>query len=139
MSWLFSRTHLFQPDEVYLVVLATRVWSAKPKEDTRLGRFFSSIYNKPIAGVSFFTLSLVSVSDAVSHPLLTEQVVKHRRDGRSSESEAACDQESAAKKNPKGGKRKAGRPKGSKNKDKRHVEWNGELRMMDDWSRSCWN
>jgi hypothetical protein len=131
MSWLFFRTHLFQPDEVYLVVGDESVVSKAGKKTHGLDRFFSSIYNKPIAGVSFFTLSLVSVSDAVSHPLLTEQVVKHAETDAPAKAKQRATKKSAAKKNPKGGKRKAGRPKGSKNKDKRHVEWNGELRMME--------
>ena len=141
MSWLFFRTHLFRPDEVYLVVGDESVVSKAGKKTHGLDRFFSSIYNKPIPGVSFFTLALVSVSDGVSHPMLTEQVVKSvetddqrqaRRSATSKKAKEACNkEESSDQEVPKGGKRKAGRPKGSKNKDKRQVEWNGELRMME--------
>jgi hypothetical protein len=159
MSWLFFRTHLYRPGEVYLVVGDESVISKAGKKTFGLDRFFSSIANKPIPGVSFFTLALVSVSDGVSHPLLTEQVVKSARSDdptastpavtkkRNSKKKAtvkssttkkkAAAKSSATKKKAKskqGGKaatQKAGRPKGSKNKDKRQVEWNGELRMME--------
>jgi len=145
MSWLFFRTHLYRPGEVYLVVGDESVISKAGKKTFGLDRFFSSIANKPIPGVSFFTLALVSVSDGLSHPLLTEQVVKSAETEapatskqavtkkRSSKQKAAA-KSSVTKKKTKskqGGKGKAGRPKGSKNKDKRQVEWNGELRMME--------
>jgi putative transposase len=111
---------------VYLAVGDESVVSKAGKKTYGLDRFFSSIYNKPIPGVSFFTLSLVSVSDAVSHPMLTEQVVK------SAVTDApATTKKAATKKAKKGSKGKAGRPKGSKNKDKRQVEWNGELKLLE--------
>lgn len=148
MSWLFFRTHLYRPGEVYLAVGDESVISKAGKKTHGLDRFFSSIANKPIPGISFFTLALVSVSDGVSHPLLTEQVVKSVETEtpetskqavtkkRSSKKKAAArssatKQKTKSKQGGKAGKRKAGRPKGSKNKDKRQVEWNGELRMME--------
>lgn len=148
MSWLFFRTHLYRPGEVYLAVGDESVISKAGKKTHGLDRFFSSIANKPIPGVSFFTLALVSVSDGVSHPLLTEQVVKSVETEtpatskqavtkkRSSKKKAAAKssatkQKTKSKQGGKAGTRKAGRPKGSKNKDKRQVEWNGELRMME--------
>ena len=139
--WLFFRTHVFRPDEVYLAVGDESVVSKAGKKTYGLDRFFSSIYNKPIPGVSFFTLSLVSVSDAVSHPMLTEQVVKPAvTDAPATTKKAAtkkaatkktATKKTATKKAKKGSKGKAGRPKGSKNKNKRQVEWNGELKLLE--------
>jgi putative transposase len=184
--WLFFRTHVFRPDEVYLVVGDESVVSKAGKQTYGLDRFFSSIYNRPIPGVSFFTLSLVSVSDAVSHPLLTEQVVKPAvTDAPATPKKATSKKATSKKTTPKkttpkkttpkkttpkkttpkktapkktapkktapkktapkktapkktapkkaktGGKGKAGRPKGSKNKNKRQVEWNGELKLLE--------
>jgi len=134
--WLFFRTHVFRPDEVYLVVGDESVVSKAGKKTYGLDRFFSSIYNKPIPGVSFFTLSLVSVSDAVSHPMLTEQVVKPAvtdapATTKKAATKKAATKKTATKKAKKGSKGKAGRPKGSKNKNKRQVEWNGELKLLE--------
>jgi hypothetical protein len=76
MSWLFFRTHLYRPSEVYLTVGNESRISKAGKKTFGLERFFLSNANKPIAGVSCFTLALVSVSDGVSPPLLMEQAVK---------------------------------------------------------------
>jgi IS4 transposase len=124
--WIFFRTHVFRADEVYLVVGDESVVSKAGKKTYGLDRFFSSIYNKPIPGLSFFTLSLVSVSDAVAHPMLTEQVVKP-----AATEGPATTKKAATGKAQKGSKGKAGRPKGSKNKNKRQVEWNDELRLLE--------
>jgi IS4 transposase len=149
----------YRTGEVYLVVGDESVISKAGKKTFGLDRFFSSIAQKPIPGVSFFTLALVSVSDGVSHPLLTEQVVrssatddlttrkqavtkkgssKKKAAAKSSAAKSSAAKSSAAKSSAakrkqegKADKRKAGRPKGSQNKDKRQVEWNGELRMME--------
>lgn len=142
--WLFFRTHVFRPEEVYLVVGDESVVSKAGKQTYGLDRFFSSIYNRPIPGVSFFTLSLVSVSDGVSHPMLVEQVVKPAVTDAPATTKkaattkktakakrAATTKKAATKKAQKGGKGKPGRPKGSKNKNKRQVEWNGELKLLE--------
>ena len=152
MSWLFFRTHLYRPGEVYLVVGDESVISKAGKKTFGLDRFFSSIANKPIAGISFFTLALVSVSDGVSHPLLTEQVVKaveteasttgkqavtkkhpskQKTGTKTGAKTGATKKKATTKQGAEDGKRKAGRPKGSKNKDKRQVEWNRELHMLE--------
>lgn len=138
MSWLFFRTHLYRCDEVYLLAGDESVVSKSGKKTHGLDRFFSSIYNKPIPGISFFTLALVSVSDGVSHPMLTEQVVKstetdtaQKPKKRATKKKAVTKKKATTKKSQKGSKRKAGRPKGSKNKDKRQVEWNSELNMIN--------
>jgi hypothetical protein len=148
IGWLFFRMHLYRPGEVYLAVGDERVISKAGKKTFGLERFFSSIVNKPIPGVSFFTLALVSVSDGVSHSLLTEQVMKSvEPDDAATGKQAVAKQRtgkkkaaarsSATKKRAKGkpgdeaGKGKAGRPQGSQNKDKRQVEWNDELRRIE--------
>jgi putative transposase len=148
ISWLVFRTHLYRAGEVYLAVGDESVISKAGKKTFGLDRFFSSIANKPIPGISFFTLALVSVSDGVSHPLLTEQVMKSAERDESATSKKAVTKKRRTKKKTaaktgatkkkattkqgaKDGKRKAGRPKGSRNKDKRQVEWNGELHMME--------
>ena len=39
------------------------------------GRFFSSIYNKPLPGLCFLNLSLLEVETRKSYPLIAEQLV----------------------------------------------------------------
>ena len=84
-----------------------------------LDRFFSSIYGKVVPGLSFFGVSLVSVEAGESTPLLLEQLTKDETtSGRGSKPKA----KKKKKKGSKNSKNKGGRPKGSKNKNRRDVE-----------------
>jgi hypothetical protein len=80
-----------------------------------LDRFFSSLYGKPVPGIAFFGLSLISVKHRVSHPVMMEQVIKVKP-----EKQGPKPSKSAKKEDRK--KRPPGRPKGSKNKNRRDVE-----------------
>ena len=128
MLWLFFNTHLYRPKTEYLLVGDESVITKAGKETHGVDRFFSSIFNKPVAGLAFFALSLVSVQERKSYPLLVEQVV------RSAAEKAAAKQKKAEKAKKKGkssqAKNKRGRPKGCKNKDKRQIEWTPELRRI---------
>jgi hypothetical protein len=124
--WLFFKTHLYQPGVEYLLVGDESVVTKAGKVTYGLDRFFSSIFNRPVPGLAFFALSVVNVKERKSYPLLVEQVIR-------SEAEKAATQEKKAQKAKKKGKAtskkgiKGGRPKGSKNKDKRQIEWTPEL------------
>ena len=126
--WLFFKAHLYTPGTDYLLVGDESVISKAGKQTHGLDRFFSSIFNKPVAGLAFFALSLVSVEERKSYPLLVEQVI------RSAAERAAAKQKKARKARKKGKssqqKGKRGRPKGSKNKDKHQIEWTPELRRV---------
>ena len=76
----------------------------------------ASLYGKPVPGLAFFTLSLVSVQERRAFPLRVEQVVR-------SDAEKAASKAKAAAKKPKAprAKRRPGRPKGSTNTPKAHV------------------
>lgn len=132
--WLFFKAHLYQPGAEYLLVGDESVITKAGKTTHGLDRFFSSIFSRPVAGLAFFALSLVSVDERKSYPLLVEQVI------RSEEEKAAAKQKKAKKATKKGKssqkKGKRGRPKGSKNKDKRQIEWNEELRRVERMART---
>ena len=89
-----------------------------------LDRFFASLYGKPVPGLAFFTLSLVSVQARRAFPLRVEQVVR-------SDAEKAASKATAAAKKSKapGAQRRPGRPKGSKNKPKADGPCTPELRL----------
>ncbi len=61
LFWVFFREHLWRVGDTYLLAGDEVVVSKAGKHTHGLDRFFSSLYSKPIAGVSFFALSLVSV------------------------------------------------------------------------------
>ena len=75
--WVFFRRHLFCPNDVYLLAGDEVVISKAGKKTYGLDRFFSSLISKPISGLSFFTLSLVSVQQRHSFPIQIEQVKLH--------------------------------------------------------------
>jgi len=78
LFWLFFRQHVHQPDDVYLLAGDEVVVSKAGKQTHGLDRFFSSLYGKPVPGVAFFALSLVSTRDRHSFPIRVEQVVRER-------------------------------------------------------------
>jgi len=122
LFWTFFRCFLFNPSDSYLLVGDESVVTKAGQETHGLDRFFSSLYGKPVPGLAFFALSLVSSQERQSYPMMVEQRV------RSDTEKAAAKARSQSKKaKKKSSKRKAGRPKGSKNKDKSQVELSPEL------------
>ena len=119
--WSFFYQHLFQVDDTYLLVGDESVVTKSGKETYGLDRFFSSIQGKPVKGLSFLTLSLVSLREQRSYPVCVEQVVR--------------DQTKAEKKVApqinKGQPKKAGRPKGSKNQNKRDKPLSDEMHWLN--------
>lgn len=106
VMWLLFTQQLWASGHDYIAAGDEVVFGKAGKETYGLGRFFSSLQQRPIPGLSFFAFSLIDVQERHSYPIQVAQVVK----------------EEPAKKNknhaPKAGsdKRRVGRPKGSKNK-----------------------
>lgn len=134
VMWLFFASYLYRAESEYLLVGDESVVSKAGDKSYGLERFFSSIFGKPIAGLAFFALSVVSIEDRKSYPLLVEQVRRSEAEKAATQAKKVKQAEKA-KKAKKGGKSskagkskgKAGRPKGVKNQDKRQIEWTDEL------------
>lgn len=122
LFWLFFRTHLYRRQETYLLAGDEVVVTKAGKATHGLDRFFASLYGKPVSGLAFFALSLVSVESRHAFPMAVEQVIR-------SDAEKAVSQAKAAAKQakPVGAKKPPGRPKGSKNKNKAEVQLTPEL------------
>ena len=122
IQWLFFRKCFLKSEDEYIVAGDEVVVSKAGKKTYGLDRFFSGIQQQVIAGLSFFTFSLVNVREGQSYPMQATQMVK------STEEKAVSKAKAEAKKVKKTGeKKKPGRPKGSKNKDKQKVVLNPEL------------
>src|SRR3990172_635860 len=122
IQWLFFRKCFLKLEDEYIIAGDEVVVGKAGKKTYGLDRFFSGIQQQVIAGLSFFTFSLVNVQEEQSYPMQATQMVK------SAEEKAASKAKAEAKKVKKtGGARKRGRPKGSKNKDKQEVVLNPEL------------
>jgi putative transposase len=122
LFWVFFRRHLYCPGDVYLVAGDDVIVTKAGKCTHGLDRFFASLYGKPVPGLAFFTVSLVSVQARRAFPMRVEQVVR-------SEAEKAASKAKAAAKQPKapGAKRRPGRPQGSSNTNKAPVTLTPEL------------
>jgi hypothetical protein len=123
IHWLLFRLKCMKADDEYLIAGDEVVAGKAGKATYGLDRFFSSIQQRVILGLSFFTFSLVNVREERSYPVQVTQVVK------SAEEKVASKIKAEAKKVTKTSaeKRKPGRPKGSKNKVKQEVALNPEL------------
>ncbi len=121
LFWLFFRSHLFEPDDVYLLAGDETIVTKAGKHTPGLDRFFASLAGKPVPGLAFFALSLVSLKHRRSFPIAVEQVV------RSAEEKAAAKAKAATKAAKPTHKRKPGRPKGSRTTIKARSELSPEL------------
>ena len=122
LFWVFFRQHVYCPQDVYLLAGDEVVVTKAGKITHGLDRFFSSLYGKPVSGLAFFTLSLVSVQARRSFPLRVDQVVRSAAE--KAASKAKTDTKKA--KAPRAPRRR-GRPPGSTNKPKPHVTLTPEL------------
>ncbi len=121
----FFCAHLFDRQDTYLLAGDESVVTKAGKQTHGVDYFFSNLQKRAVPGLSFFTLSLVSIQQRRSYPICVEQQIR-------TEAEKA---ESLAKKQakqakPAGTKRKPGRPKGSRNKNKADVVLNPELQHI---------
>ena len=126
LFWLFFRTQLLQKDDVYLLGGDETVVTKAGKQTPGLDRFFAGLYGKPVPGLAFFTLSLISTKERRSFPIAVEQIV------RTPEEKAAARAAAAAPPVPK---RKPGRPKGSSAAAKPALALSPELTRIQTMTR----
>ena len=120
INWALSCHQLKKVGGIFLLVGDETVVTKSGKQTYGLDRYFSSIYKRAVPGLAFFGISLVSVEEQSSTMMLMEQLQKEES---TSEKSRPAAKKSKGKKQGKGQpKAKGGRPKGSKNKDRRDVE-----------------
>lgn len=130
LMWQFFWHELYCPSHTYVLIGDKTVVSKAGKTTHGLDRFFSSIQSRPIKGLSFQVLALASVEGNWSCPVEVMQVI------RSEEEKAATAKRKAKHKQSKSDSAKtiehcrAGRKKGSKNKDKVNVPLSPELTRL---------
>lgn len=106
VMWILFTSQLWQADHEYIAAGDEVVLGKAGKETFGLGRFFSSLQNRVIPGLSFFVVSVIDVEERQSYPFHVVQMVK-----------PADEKAKEEKKKPaKAPKRPVGRPKGSQNK-----------------------
>lgn len=115
IQWIFFVSQLQKPNGEYIAAGDEVVFGKAGKETYGIGRFFSSLQNRVIPGLSFFVFSVINVKERQSHPIQAVQMVKRCPEP----VEGEKDETRKKKKKEKPGqaeKRPVGRPKGSKNK-----------------------
>jgi len=119
LQWLLIRQHLLDADDVVVMSGDHVVVTKAGKMTYGLDRFFSSLYGQTVSGLCFLSLSLLSVKRRTSYPVLIEQVEKS--------SEASVQAPPKQK-----GRGQRGRPKGSKNRNRREVEISPSLGFIQE-------
>lgn len=126
VQWVFIRTHL-RGDSGEIILTGDEVVTPKAGKKTYgLGRFFSSVYNKPIPGMCHLQLSLTPVEGERSYPLITQQIHQTKK------TESSKKKPSKSKSKRKAKKKKCGRPKGSRNQNRRDVEFTETQKILQE-------
>jgi hypothetical protein len=106
VMWILFTSQLWQAGHEYIAAGDEVVLGKAGKETYGLGRFFSSLQNRVIPGLSFFAFSVIDVNERQSYPMHVSQILK------TAEERTEKERQKSGKK----AKRARGRPKGSKNK-----------------------
>ncbi len=106
IQWIFFTSQFQKSEREYIVAGDEVVFGKAGKETDGLGRFFSSLQNRVICGLSFFVFSVIDVQERQSYPIQAVQMIKEQKKQETKEKEKPA----------KGKKHLVGRPKGSKNK-----------------------
>lgn len=122
LLWVIVRTYLLHPNGVYLLAGDEVVVSKAGKTTHGLGRFYSSLAQRPIPAVSFLAISLIDVAQRRSYPVQVEQRLPPLPASPSTE--------------PLPSKRRPGRPKGSQNHVKAAPTLSPELRLLQQMLRA---
>jgi len=107
IQWVFFINQLQKPGHEYIAAGDEVVFGKAGKETYGIGRFFSSLQNRVIPGLSFFMFSVIDVKERQSYPIQAVQTVKEKNENKKKKEKEKSD---------KTEKRPLGRPKGSKNK-----------------------
>ena len=110
------------PDDVYVIAGDETVLPKSGDATQGLSRFFFSTIGKAIPGLAFFAVSIISVKQRRSYPMLMEQVV---RDAASTPRKKV-----SGVSKPSETKGKPGCPKGSQNRNKSEIVLNDTLKHL---------
>ena len=119
IQWIFFTSQLQKPDHEYIAAGDEVVFGKAGQETYGIGRFFSSLQNRVISGLSFFTFSVIDVKERQSYPIQAVQIVKRKEENKKKEKSIQTE------------KRPVGRPKGSKNKKDEKPTLSAELLRIE--------
>jgi len=76
IMWILFTSQLWQAGHEYIAAGDEVVVGKAGKETFGLGRFFSSLQQRVIPGLSFFVFSVIDVNERHSYPIQISQIVK---------------------------------------------------------------
>ena len=124
--WVFFTTYLLDRESAYILAGDETIVSKSGQSTYGLSRFFSSVSGKTLPSLAFLSLSLVSVKERRSYPLLMEQIVRGDTCGLRSLPVSEPPEETQ-KPVPRP---KRGCPKGSRNRNKTQVRLSDTLKHL---------
>ncbi len=124
VQWRFFQLTVAYEEGVYLLAGDETPVSKAGKKTHGRDWFFSSVLDKVIPGLGFFSIALIDVTNRRAYSLSTEQIVRSEEEKEQAKKRKAQRKAGSQKSGPK---RPRGRPKGSKNKNKAEVTLSPEL------------
>ncbi len=76
LNWFLLRQHILTADDVFLLAADETVVTKAGTHTFGLARFFSSLAQRPVPSVAFFSIALVSTRTRRAFPLRLDQVVR---------------------------------------------------------------
>ncbi len=128
--WLFFRQVLWRANQTYLLVGDETVVAKAGKQTHGLDRFYASLYGRPMQGLAFFALALVSVEQQRAYRILVEQRQRSADEKQAAATKRKGQQSQKKPSSAPSEKRARARPKGSLNKDLTQIVWTAELRLV---------
>lgn len=124
IQWHFFLLFHYCKDSVYILAGDETPVSKAGKQTYGLGWVYSSVLNKAIPGLAFFSMAIIDVKKRQAYSLSNEQIIRSPE-----EKEQAKQRKEKRKKQSKnsGPRKPAGRKIGSKNKNKAEVTLSPEL------------
>lgn len=127
VQWHFYLLFFYQKGVECLLAGDESPISKAGKQTHGIDWFFSSIHDKVMRGLGFFSIALIDVTKRQAYSLCTEQIVRSAEEKQQAKQRKALRRARAQKSGPK---RPRGRPKGSKNKNKAEVALSPELERI---------
>jgi|SRR5665811_29131 len=75
-QWALIRQFFLNSSDTFILAGDETVVTKSGKKTFGLDRFFSSLFGKPVPGISIFAFSLVSTKLRISLPLMTQQMTR---------------------------------------------------------------
>ncbi len=124
VQWRFFLLTVKYQDAVYLLAGDESPISKAGKKTHGIDWFFSSIHDKVMRGLGFFSIALIDVKKRQAYSLSTQQIVRSAEEKEQAKKRKALRKTRSQKLGPK---KPRGRPLGSKNKNKAEVTLSPEL------------